>query len=302
MTRIVFLHTFKAIASLILIFVLVLNTHSNSINGYLLEIQEGKLDIIANLSLLVLTVTLLILRFLFTVLKLCSFRCRAGIANDFESVFSHGINTLIYLLINKKATLPYFILSIFINMSSFELLALYRNKKNADNILIVVSYTLLLLPLQVLQVLDSINSGPIVIVSSISWSTITLIYFLHITAISKNNYYNLYFEHKEKSDKRAHQSFTKQDVSSWILAIHMFCCEAVFVAIILKSESFAISMLVCSWVLTCILLKFVYTITDIQQRRSTSSNSVTSEDRKHLMTKQISDDDEIEIALDDNSI
>lgn len=302
MVRVLFLHLLKAIAIIILLVVLVYTqvTHAeNSINGYLLDIQLGKIDIIANLSILLLTGTSLILRLLFTIIKLCSLKCRKGIADDFESVFSHAISTLIFLLINRKATLAYFILSIFINMSAFELLALYRNKRNADHILVVVSYTLLLLPLQVLQVVGSIHSGPIIITSSISWSLITVIYFLHITAVHKNNYYNLYFDYAKKEGGAA---FIKQDVSNWILTIQMFCCEAVFVATVLKSEAFAISMLVSCWFLTCILLKFVYTVTDLQERRLKSLEGSTSEDTKHLMTKQASEDDEIEITLDDNSI
>ena len=301
MARFVFLQLFKAVAILVLFIVLIYTaTTENSINGYLLDIQEGKIDIIANLSILVLTGTSLILRLLFTMVKLCSLKCRKGVGNDFESVFSHGISTLIYLLINKKATLAYFILSIFINMAAFELLALYRNIKKADNILVVVSYTLLLLPLQILQIVGSINSGPIVTTSTISWSLVTVIYFLHITAVNRNNYYNLYFDYRQKEDKNRN-SLIKADVSSWILTIQMFCCEAVFVATISKSEPFAISMLVCSWVLTCILLKFVYSVTDAQQRITENRKESQNEDRKHLMTQQASDD-EIEIALDDNSI
>ena len=301
MARFVFLQLFKAVAILALFIVLIYTaTTENSINGYLLDIQEGKIDIIANLSILVLTGTSLILRLLFTVVKLCSLKCRKGVGNDFESVFSHGISTLIYLLINKKATLAYFILSIFINMAAFELLALYRNIKKADNILVVVSYTLLLLPLQILQIVGSINSGPIITTSTISWSLVTVIYFLHITAVNRNNYYNLYFDYRQKEDKNKN-SLIKEDVSSWILTIQMFCCEAVFVATISKSEPFAISMLVCSWVLTCILLKFVYSVTDTQQKINVSQKESQNEDRKHLMTQQASDD-EIEIALNDNSI
>ncbi len=314
MVAFLFIQIFKVIVNLFLLILLCMyvpqsKSHKDSsiINGYLLDIQEGKVDVVAKLSTLLFITFLVSSRFIFSTLNICSTKCKKGIANDFEAVFSHALSTLVYLQLNEKATLHYFILSIFINMASFELLAMYRNELRLNNIILVVSYTLLLLPLQVLQVIDSINTGWVITASSVTWLIVTLIYFLHITAISLSNKYGSYFTHETRERKgKAMTNASKEHMSSWILGIHMLSCDAVFVGMIVEWEGFIIATLVCSWLFTILLFKFIYNVTERQRNRDVETDNVRNIDRHieavHLMTKDLGSSDEIDIILHDSEI
>tara|TARA_B100000902_G_scaffold139811_1_gene137874 strand:+ start:207 stop:1160 length:954 start_codon:yes stop_codon:yes gene_type:complete len=257
----------------------------NVLIGYLLDIQKGELDVLTNVSILMLLLILCISRFLFNLFSIFSYKCRDHLANDFEAVFSHVFITLILLLLNEKATLGYFILSIFINLSAFELLSYYHSKEETDNILIIVAYVLLILPMQIMQILGSVQSNWIIISSVITWSFVTLLYCLHFLTIKQNSLYKKYTTCRSKEKYSLYIS--KQFISTYIITVHIFSSDIVLLGQTMNRYGFSgwmgysIFSLVISWLLIIFLIKIILNIINVEDELKREMDSIRQVD-KHI--------------------
>tara|TARA_B100001094_G_scaffold8493_2_gene7584 strand:- start:16194 stop:17114 length:921 start_codon:yes stop_codon:yes gene_type:complete len=278
-----------------------INKSENIIHGYLLNIQSKKTDVIASFSILVLMLILISVRVAFTLLSIFSKRCRIHLANDFEAVFSHTFHSITYLLINKKATLESFVLTIFVNLAAFELLSYYNAKEKNGGILVIVSYVLLILPLQMGEIIGSSNSREIILCSSITWSIVTLLYFLHFVALKniaiyKNNY---------------SKQIPKQLVSTYILSIHIFSTDVILLLEIMLQHgydvwhTYAIISLIISWLMIVLLIKFIINIANSSKLSKKEKEEIAhinnSIETVHLMNK--SSEEEVDLGIEiDNKI
>ena len=276
-----------------------INKSENIIHGYLLNIQSKQTDVIASFSILVLMLILISIRVAFTLLSIFSKRCRIHLANDFEAVFSHTFHSIIYLLINRKATLESFVLTIFINLAAFELLSYYNAKQKDGGILVIVSYVLLILPLQMSEIVGSLNSRGIVLCSSITWAIVTLLYFLHFVALQNiANYKNNYS-----------MQIPKQLVATYILSIHIFSTDIILLMEIMLQHgydtwhTYAVIVLIISWLMIILLIKFIVNIANAselskmeQQEIAHINNSIET---VHLMNKSSEEEVELGIEIDD---